>query len=947
MAKLITLGLSDDGEKKPAGEAAKPEQPSVSPAEPPPVVEGTGESPTSEASETTPPISPSPSEPGDKVPEWDALVDALTPIDASEKVDWHPKPWVPPSADTVPKPDWDAIGEPHTESGLETLPPPEAGSPSAEVGELPIEAVGESAASSPSESTKPPGRGGLKGWIAYSILILLAAVAGVIGGLIFVHSTDLPQVYQLMEYRPDVMTELYADDGTQVGSFALEHRIIVTYDQIPKVLKDAVLSTEDRHFESHWGVDILRVLPAALRNLTEWRWAQGASTLTMQLSKVLFLTPERNFKRKFQQVLIAIQIERHFTKPQIFTMYANQVDLGHGNFGFAAAAQFYFGKRLDQLTLPEAALLAGLPQTPSGNSPLLNPERARQRRNQVLALMLDNAKISEAEFREARATPLTLNIQRWNTGVAPYFVEDARQFLEKQYGTEAVHEKGLRVYTTINIQQQEIAEKALRNGLRAYDKRHGWRGPVANIVRNPPTLANGLIATLDTYQHPDWRVPPLPGRLVHGLVMDVKRDHALVRFGGMTARITPPDFSWTGKKMDQVFEPGDIDLFLIKEVKEDSLLATLDQRPQVQGAVLVIENATGAIRAMVGGYDFQESKFNRARQALRQAGSSFKPYVYAAALEAGARPFDMIVDEPISFSTASGPWTPRNYDGKFLGNITLLYALAESRNIPAVKLIDRVGVNKVIELCGKFGLKARFAPVLPLALGASDLTLLEHTSAYTTFPNDGVHISPRMITRVTNYDGQVIDEFPPDVADVISAPIARLQVSMLREVFMTGTAQRAKQLAEKNPMAGKTGTTNDYIDAAFIGFTPTLTCGVWVGYDDRRSLGVREEGARVALPVWMEFMTEWLKDHPSGDFLHSPRLTKPEQVDEILASAGRIPAPGEKPSENAAVTKAAPAISAPVRGATAPRPASPPPGESARPAADAPQPRAPTDSVQP
>ncbi len=917
---------------------------------------------------------------GDSLPEWDALVNALTTSEPVHRPASGPVPWVAPSSKAEHAPDWDAIGEAFEKfgpgapaitasapeaaiaSGVSIGPPaPQISSPhpaTADVGELSIQAEDEAPSEPPPVVAPPRTRTGLGGWVAYVILVLLAVGAGIVGGLVFVHSADLPQIRQLMDYRPDVMTELYADDGTAIGSFALEHRIIVTYDDIPKVLKDAVLSVEDRHFESHWGVDVVRVGGAAVRNLTEWRWAQGASTLTMQLSKVLFLTPEQTFKRKFQQVLIAIQIERHFTKPQIFTLYANQVDLGHGNFGFAAAAQFYFGKRLDQLTLPEAALLAGLPQTPSGNSPLLNPERARQRRNQVLALMLDNGKITDAEFREARSTPLTLNVQRWTKGVAPYFIEDARQFLEKKYGAEAVHEKGLRVYTTIHLRAQELAEKALRHGLHAYDKRHGWRGPVTNIIKNPPTLPNGLIATPETYRHPDWRNPLEPGRLVHGVVMDVKPDHAIVRFGEQSARVVAADVSWTGKKLDQVLAPGDLNLYLVRESKDDSLHVTLDQRPVVQGAVVVIENSTGAVRAMVGGYDFEESNFNRARQATRQAGSSFKPYVYAAALAEGARPFDMIVDEPVSFSTASGAWAPRNYDGKFLGTITLLHALAESRNIPAVKLAERVGVNKVIALCRKFGLTARLAPVLPLALGASDVTLLEHTSAYSTFPNDGVHISPRMIARVTNYDGQVVDESPPDVADVVSAPIARLEVSMLREVLLSGTAARARQLAEKFPMAGKTGTTNDYMDASFVGFTPSLTCGVWVGFDDRRTLGGREDGARVALPIWTQFMTEWLKDQKSEDFAYSPRLTSPEQVEEILASAGagRILAqsdgkvsPAGTPSPQAAPSApelpgTAPARTGAGSGEKSPAPAAPPAQDA--PPAPAKQP-APTTTSSP
>jgi penicillin-binding protein 1A len=349
--------------------------------------------------------------------------------------------------------------------------------------------------------------------------------------------------------------------------------------------------------------------------------------------------------------------------------------------------------------------------------------------------------------------------------------------------------------------------------------------------------------------------------------------------------VTPGDFAWTGKSaVREVFAPGDVDLFLIKEIRGQALRVSLDQRPDVQGALVVIENSTGAIKAMVGGYDFDESKFNRARQAARQAGSSFKPYIYAAVLMDGATPFDTILDAPVSFPTASGVWSPHNYDYKYRGTITLLRALAESRNIPTVRLLSRVGVDKVIKLCRKFGITSRLVPNLPLALGASDLSLLEHTSAFTTFPNDGVHISPRMIYRVTNYDGRVIDEFAPEVTDVLPAAVARVEVSMLREVVNSGTSTRAKSLGR--PVAGKTGTTNDFADAAFIGFTPSVTAGVWVGYDDRRSLGNKEEGGRLALPIWIDFMGEALKDQPVEDFPHSPLLTKPEQVQEIIASAG-------------------------------------------------------------
>ncbi|HXW13836.1 MAG TPA: PBP1A family penicillin-binding protein [Terriglobia bacterium] len=724
------------------------------------------------------------------------------------------------------------------------------------------------------------------GQFVFLILVLLSAGIGALGGLVFVYSSDLPKVRELEDYRPDVMTEIYADDGTSIGSFALEHRVIVTYNQIPPVLRNAVIAIEDRHFESHVGVDVFGILRAAGKDLLEWRKTQGASTLTQQLSRMLFLTPDKSFRRKIQEILLAIQIERYFTKSQIFTMYANQVDLGHGNFGFEAAAEFFFGKHLNELTLPEAALLAGIPKTPTAYSPIVHPDLARRRRNQVLVAMYETGTINSAQLHEATAAPLGLKIQRWNYTIAPYFVEEVRQFLERKYGPEAVREKGLRVYTSLNIKTQEVAENALRTGLRNDDKRRGWRGPEMNILKNPPLTSQGKPITLETYVDDDWDQPPDPGELVHGLVMEVKPEYAVVRFGDVRARITPPDFAWTTKTLPtDLFAPGDVDLFLIKEVEGTTAKAILDQEPDVQGAVLAIDNATGEIKAMVGGYDWAESKYNRAVQAERQVGSSFKVYVYAEAVMDGTSPFDTVVDEPVGYHTSSGFWAPHNYDDKFEGTITVLHALAESRNVPAVRTLARIGVDKVIKLCRRFGITSRLVPNLPLALGASDLTLLEHTSAFTTFPNDGVHISPRMVTRVTNYDGRLIDDFPPEVIDVIPASTARIMVSMLREVFNSGTAISGRAFAAKYPVAGKTGTTNDFTDAWFLGFTPSLTCGVYVGFDDHRTLGPKEEGARVALPIWLNFMGQILPAMPVDDFPDSPLLNSPDQVKEILASA--------------------------------------------------------------
>lgn len=721
------------------------------------------------------------------------------------------------------------------------------------------------------------------GQLAFVILVLLAAGAGALGGLIFVYSSNLPQVSELFDFRPDVTTQLYADDGTAIGSFALQRRVLVTYDQIPAVLRNAIISVEDRHFESHFGIDILRIVRSAIVDIVEWRKVEGASTLTQQLSRRLFLTPQKSFKRKIREAILAIQIERHFTKAQIFTMYCNIIPWGAGSFGVEAASERYFGKRLNQLTLPEAALLAGLPRNPTYYSPIHHPKHALVRRNEVLAAMLSNGKIGRKQYEQAAAVPLGLHVQRWNRQVAPYFVEYVRRLLLDKYGAEVVNTNGLRVYTSLDLPLQEIARNALRKGLREDDKRRGWRGAEKNILKRPERLENGRVATLETYTDPDWHAPVAPGSRINGLVMAVHTGYALVRFGDLTARLTPPDFAWTKQTTPAaIFSRGDVDLFHITEAKGHTVHATLDQYPTVEGAILVIDNKTGDIKALVGGYDYNRSEFNRATQAERQVGSSFKVYVYSEALLDGYSPFDTLIDEPVSY----GGWSPHNYDGRYEGRVTLLRALAESRNVPAVRLLARVGIDKVIKLCREFGITSRLVPNLPLALGASSLTLLEHASAYTTFPDDGIHIAPRPILRVTDYDGRVIDDFPLKVTDVLPGGVARVMVSMLREVINSGTAVRARSLAAQYPIAGKTGTTNDFTDAWFIGFSPSITCGVWVGFDDHRPLGKGEEGSHVALPIWMDFMSQALKGQPARQFPDSPLLTNPNQVKEILASAG-------------------------------------------------------------
>ncbi|HET8922926.1 MAG TPA: PBP1A family penicillin-binding protein [Candidatus Acidoferrum sp.] len=704
----------------------------------------------------------------------------------------------------------------------------------------------------------------LRGWklidrVALAFLLLCSIALGAACGLLFVYASDLPEIRALETYRPTVVTEIYADDGQLVGSFALQRRILMTYEQCPRVLYNAVTAIEDQHFEEHWGIDFPRMFTAGLRHLTKGRKAGGASTITMQLAGNLFLDrSDITFRRKAQETLLALQIERRYTKPQIFTMYANQVYLAHGNYGFAAAAQFYFGKPVTDLKLQEAALLAGMVNGPKF-SPLSNPEAALSRRNLVLYRMGEEGKITPSEEATARKSPLGLHIQYPRNDLAPYFFEDIRKYLESTYGTEAVHERGLRVYTTLNINLQRVANQSLRDGLHSYERRHGWKGNLPNVLRDN-------LGKLETYEDDDWRHAIERGSYVTGLVLSVNDKDAVIKIGSYRGILSPNDMAWTGrKKPSELLKVGDLAQFSIQELRDNTVRIQLEQQTGPQGALLAIDNATGEIKAMVGGYSFEDSKFNRATQAVRQVGSSFKVYVYADALEKGATPFDTIVDTPFTTISGGQPYSPRNYDEKFEGTITLRRALAGSRNVPAVKLAERIGINTVVDMAKRFGITTALPPYLPLALGAADMKLIEHVSAFTVFPNDGIRIDPHMIRRVTSYDGALLEEAHPEVHDVVPPDVARTMTAMLEEVIQFGTGMQARALAR--PAAGKTGTTQDYTDAWFVGYTPQITAGVWVGFDDKQiSLGKRETGARAALPIWLEFMQGAVAGTPVTDF---------------------------------------------------------------------------------
>jgi penicillin-binding protein 1A len=682
---------------------------------------------------------------------------------------------------------------------------------------------------------------------ALAVLILLAAITGSLAGLTLVYSVNLPQIGELEGFRPSTTTDIYDRKGRIIGSFALERRVVVGYDGFAPILRQAVISIEDKNFESHWGINVFRVAGAAWHDIRSHGRAQGASTLTMQLARNLFLSSDRTAMRKIQEAYLAIQIERAFTKEQIFTLYGNQIYLGSGQYGFEAAAEYYFSKHAKDVNLTEAALLAGLPKGPVTFSPILNPDRALHRRNLVISEMESDGAITHAQAEEARSAPLGLHLSQPDSTIAPWFQEEVRRELEKHFGTEEVHEDGLRVDTTLDLDLQQTANRAVPDGVAAYERRHGWRGKLENILTeggNP-----------ETYRHPDWALPVSDGSYVHALVTRVLPLEIHARIGPPDQAqseivVLPQDWQWTGQRYaDALVKSGDlIYVKLDSQAEGEARRASLEQDSGAQGALLAMENTSGDVLAMVGGRDYALSVFNRATQAERQTGSSFKPYVYTAAIEDGVKPDDTIVDAPVSF----GGYTPHNYENDYRGAMTVANAFAESRNIPALKLAARVGIRKVIDVAHRFGVTSNIPPYLPVALGAVEITLEEQVASYAVFPNDGIRVTPRLIRKVSNADGITLWEDNSAVREVIDQQTARTMMTLLRGVTEHGTGAAAREL--NHPVGGKTGTTSDFTDAWFLGFSPSITCGVWVGYDSRESLGNKETGAVTALPIWMTFM---------------------------------------------------------------------------------------------
>ncbi len=708
-------------------------------------------------------------------------------------------------------------------------------------------------------------------WILFGFLGIVFIVAGSAFGVLIGYEYNLPPIQRLEDYRPDVITGVYSDDNKVIGEFAIERRIVVTNDEIPPYLQLAIIAVEDDQFYHHSGINYFSNIRAGYKDIIRMRKSQGASTITQQLARMLLGRYEKTLDRKIKELLIAWKIESQYSKQQILTLYCNLHIMGPGIYGVAAAADYYFGKQLKDLTLEECAMIAGLPRNPPAYSPRLHPEAALRRRNFILDRMVAERMIPAKMAEEAKSRPIVLKPPRHDdTEIAPYFVEWVRESLTSRYSTDDIWRKGMRVYTTLNIEMQRAAQKALFDGLRNYDKKRGWRGPIGNVLETPSI-------NLSSYSHPSWRKPLHPDDIVIGLIDEADGTQVEVRIGKYHGSIGPKEIAWTkAKTPGQILKPGDLAYFKIVSVDETikRVELQLEQRPKIEGAVIILQNDTGEIKAMVGGYDFETSEFNRATQAMRQVGSTFKPFVYSTAFEKGMTPDNTVLDAPISFIDDLGrEWKPGNYDQKFKGEITIREALTESRNVPTINVAQLVGINNVIQVARRFGLGGTMEPYLPLALGACEATPLEMASAFTVFPNLGTQAKPYFIRRVEDYDRVKKEENTPRVRRILKPEIAALMLDVLQNVVQSenGTARAAKVLGR--PVGGKTGTTDNFTDAWFIGFTPSLTAAVWVGFDERKSLGEKQSGAVVALPIWIEALREIYKDKPIEQF-PSMRLTE-------------------------------------------------------------------------
>ena len=724
-------------------------------------------------------------------------------------------------------------------------------------------------------SSPPPG--GRRPARALFLALLYAgfAVAGAMAGLLFAFESDAPFIEALesQETSQSSTSIVYDRHGVEIGQFAIERQIDIEYEDLPQHLQDAFVAAEDQRFWIHWGFDPVGIARAVWGNYRAGRIISGASTITQQVARELFENREATLQRKLEEAFTAFRIERGYGKAEILTFYANHIHLGYGNNGIEAAAQFYLGKPTSELTVGEAAMLVGLAPNPARYNPFYSRDAARERRRIVLERMVAEGSLTPEQGAAAEAEPIRLRPRRGER-FAPHFMEMVRQHLRDHYGDSETYRGGLRVHTTLDTAMQDVAESSVERALRAHDKRRGFRGIPRNLLDDGEDP--------ETWEDDSWDAALGLGSVVNGVVLTAGADPE-IRIDRYRARVDPDSLNWTFRSARRLFRVGDVAPFRIlrdgagreadpmvygavvpgrppESLPEEPptgepLVVGLEQTPEAEGAFLALESATGEIRALVGGFDFERSEFNRAVQAHRQAGSAFKPFAYGAALGTGRfAPTSLLLDEPFTFTdpVTGAVYEPHNYDGEHRGWITMRQAFEGSRNIPAVRMTHDLGPEQVVAMAQRLGISGDLQPYLSITLGSFDVTLQDMVSAYSAFPNDGMQMKPYFITRITDQDGLVLERNGPETKAVIEADLAYVITHLLEGVVARGTARQALRL--NRPVAGKTGTTNDFTDAWFIGFDPEIAAGVWIGNDEKLTLGNRESGARTALPAWVWFM---------------------------------------------------------------------------------------------
>ncbi len=738
----------------------------------------------------------------------------------------------------------------------------------------------------------------MKGFILRSLLfIIVVAIGATIGGYLALVRA-VPQIDEIKGFMPANGTKVYADDDTLIGEFRIEKGEYAPISKIPEDLIRAIIAVEDSRFWLHQGVDYIGIIRALVKDIRAGRIKEGASTITQQLIKVVLLSPERTIIRKLKEATLAFRLEKNLSKEEILELYLNKIYFGHGAYGIEMAARAYFGKSISDVTLAEASLLGGLIKAPSRYSPYSNLEKAKKRQYVVLKRMQSEGYITDKQVEETYKKPLYLSSARQEKYTPNYFLEYVRKYLEEAYGVEMTYKGGLHVYTALDRNIHLAAVNSLKKGLRRVDRRQGFRGPIGHKEIN-------LREELKEKTQFD-KVVLKKDALMTATILEVSASNAKVKTKGIIGSISLSDAKWANKTIDakgnilkefknlkltDILKPGDIIHVRVKKTNKNKPVFILEQEPIVQGALAAIEPSTGYIRSIVGGYDFRKSEFNRAVSARRQAGSAFKPIIFAAAMDYGYTPSSLIIDEPLIYkSKNNGDWEPENYDEKYHGATRLRTALIHSMNIITVKLLENIGVNNAIKFARKVGIDGPFPHNLTLALGSLSVTPLEITSAYSVLAQGGVRMEPIAIKYIVDSDGNIVENNQPKGVKAINPQSAFLSTSMLEDVVKKGTGWRARAL--KRPVAGKTGTTNEYKDAWFIGYTPELVTGVWVGFDNNRTLGDEETGSKAAAPIWVNFMKKALSEISPFNGRNRVNEKKPFKIPEGIVTAVIDPVTG-------------------------------------------------------